>query len=553
MSDAIKILLTITLTIILFSSCQLIGIDNSANISYWPSDADYRLDRINVKSKSRLMSVSVQADDPVQILERISALYENYDVEWAEPDWIIRIQNDPRMDEQWYLSNINAFDAWKITRGAGTKVGVIDTGINNRHPDLQGQIVLEHDFIDNDNRAQDGHGHGTHVAGIIAAESNDIGVSGVCPDCKLYVCKALDDRGYGSVYYVTRCINWLSDSNVDIINMSLGTPTDARIIREAIEDAQPLIIAAAGNQDSTKKQYPAGYDEVVAVAATNRQNHKADFSNFGDWISLAAPGEGILSTYGNGYGRLSGTSMAAPMVSGVAGLVNSRFKDIRPRLEGTARDIGDPRLGAGLIDAFEAVTGEPVGSPIPQPSPTPRPSPTSTISPTRTPNSDREGRAENLINDYRKLNGKSRLLTDFRLTEAARGHSQDMQQNNYCGHYGSDGSSPYDRMREAGFPLASGGEIVACGYSSVDKAIQAWQNSSGHRRIMLRDSWTHFACGIIERQYTCVFARTSGAQPTPIPEPTSTAEPIETPYLRYCLECYDAPGLDECSQIQCDS
>jgi subtilisin len=241
--------------------------------------------------------------------------------------------------------------------GAGVKVAVIDTGIDYTHPDLSTNYKGGFDFVNNDNDPMDDNGHGTHVAGIIAAEDNDIGVVGVAPEAHLYAVKVLDKRGSGWVSDIIAGIGWCTDPNgdedtsdrMDVANLSLGAPGQSSALHAAVINATDcgvtLVVAAGNESDNAGAYIPAAYDEVITVSAiadfdgqpgglANSQQYGkgrfktvqdddafAYFSNFGSDIDLAAPGVDIYSTWINGgYKTLSGTSMAAPHVAGAAAL-----------------------------------------------------------------------------------------------------------------------------------------------------------------------------------------------------------------------------------------
>lgn len=252
-------------------------------------------------------------------------------------------------------------------RGAGTNVAIIDTGIDRDHPDLIDNIKGGVNFVGTgpawkrrvDSTAwDDDNGHGTHVAGIVAARDNGIGVVGVAPLASLYAVKVLNGSGSGYVSDIIAGIQWCINNNIDLINMSLGANTDVQAFHDACDAARTaglLLVAAAGN-DGASVSYPAAYSTVIAVAATDSSDHMPWWSNYGPEIVVAAPGVGIYSTYMGGvYDTLSGTSMAAPHVTGTLAL------NLSANLAGTADDLPpagkDNYTGYGLVDAGEAATG----------------------------------------------------------------------------------------------------------------------------------------------------------------------------------------------------
>jgi len=256
--------------------------------------------------------------------------------------------------------------------GTGVKVAVIDTGIDYTHEDLDANYKGGYDFVFNDPDPFDDSNisHGTHVAGIIAAERNGIGVVGVAPNASLYAVKVMGGSGHGLESWVIAGIEWAVENDMDVVVMSFGTSMDSQSLRKACRnasDAGVLLVAAAGNTPGENVSYPAKYDSVIAVTATDLNDGQASFS-IGPEVELAAPGVDITSTTsGDGYGNLSGTSQAAPHVAGTAALIISsnlpdvngdgtvNNEDVRLQLQSTAQDLGDPgkddTYGHGLVKA----------------------------------------------------------------------------------------------------------------------------------------------------------------------------------------------------------
>jgi major intracellular serine protease len=235
-------------------------------------------------------------------------------------------------ESNWGLNFIDVQSAWKHTKGSNVKIAVIDTGWWP-HKDLVGNFVQGFDATGNNDINDHGNFHSCHVCGIIAAKSEDqsFGVTGVAPESKLISIKALDDSGSGSYDYIISALKIAKDLDVDVINMSLGTPVQPdndglhNIIKEVAELGK-IIICAAGN-DGGEVNYPAKFDEVIAVAATDSSGQLARFSSKGPELDTAAPGTDIYSTWGNNqYIKLSGTSMACPMIAGIVSLIVSFFK-----------------------------------------------------------------------------------------------------------------------------------------------------------------------------------------------------------------------------------
>jgi subtilisin family serine protease len=265
--------------------------------------------------------------------------------------------------------------AWNYTMGSnGIKVAVVDSGVLATHPEFAGRVLPGYDFVNNDTDATDDFGHGTHVAGIIAAgANNEIGMVGVCPNCSIIPVKVLNESNQGTWSAVAAGILFAVDAGANVINLSLGGSTDSQVVADAVHYAtvhNVLVVAAAGNVRSNEPFYPAALDEVVGVAATRNDDTIWSLSNYGYFVEVSAPGYAVYSTYNNlgntysGYNYMSGTSMAAPHVSGLAGLLfsqnpNLTIAQVRSLLQLTSVDLGDPgrddHFGYGRIDAFAAL------------------------------------------------------------------------------------------------------------------------------------------------------------------------------------------------------
>lgn len=319
-------------------------------------------------------------------------------VEYAEPNWVVEllgkvIPNDPKFKNQWALNNgndadIDAPEAWAIEKGdEKILVAIIDTGVNYKHQDLDDGRVrtdIDKDFINNDNDAMDDHGHGTYVAGIAAADTNNkTGIAGVCWNCRILPIKVLDSKGFGSAESVSKGIQYAAEKGAHVINMSLGvkagcgcSKTIAKTINYAW-DKGCLLIAASGNDShQSLLSYPASSPRVVAVGATDKRDRHASFSNQGQGLDVVAPGVKIQSLWlgnwpWNRYRSANGTSAAAPHVSGVAGLVFSHNPALKAGqvwwiLQHSADDLGsegwDKTYGWGRVNAWKALTRKPEGS-----------------------------------------------------------------------------------------------------------------------------------------------------------------------------------------------
>ncbi len=271
----------------------------------------------------------------------------------------------------WGLSALHVPQHWQMTRGRGIRVAVLDTGIDASHPDLSDAIDDARDFTLSRSGVADRVGHGTHVAGIIGARKNDRGVVGVAPDCRLLIAKVLGDDGAGTSDRVAAGIDWACEQGADILSLSLGSPEDSNALRAAVERAaarEKFVICAAGNSGRPNSvDYPARWPATVAVGADDRDGRVTSFSSRGEEVDLCAPGQDVLSTYRDGsYAKLSGTSMAAPFVSGVTALLLAKHRgqggatpvathlQLIEHLIRTATDAGptgkDPNYGFGLIN-----------------------------------------------------------------------------------------------------------------------------------------------------------------------------------------------------------
>ncbi len=281
----------------------------------------------------------------------------------------IVMPNDPYFDQQWALNKINIFQLWQITTAKeDVLVAVLDTGIDPNHQDLNGLIVDEANFTDSSS-PDDIYGHGTHVAGIIAAKNDDVGIVGVAPGCRLLNAKVADDAGRCQASALAEGIIWAVNNGASVINISLEIKDPSPQLEEAVNYAWShgcIIIAAAGNNGNESPVYPAYYENCVAVAAINQDSNLATLSNYGDWVDVAAPGYDIYSTLpNNDYGYKTGTSFATAYVSGMAALLfnvvtdtnsDGRLNDeVRAAIEAGCQEIGITGTGKGQIDASKAI------------------------------------------------------------------------------------------------------------------------------------------------------------------------------------------------------
>lgn len=295
------------------------------------------------------------------------------------------VPNDPYYLSQWGLTRIHAPEAWDVTTGTSEfTVAVVDTGVDIDHADIIPKLVGGATFVTGTISPDDDHGHGTHVAGIAAAASNNaLGVAGVSWAANIMPIKVLAHNGFGTEWDVAQGVLWATNHGADVINMSLAGEDDVPALESALDYARTagvLSVASAGNcgdpwswsangcSTYNPVLYPAAYDSVMAVAATTYSDQRATFSEIQPYVDVAAPGISIWSTLsGSSYGYKSGTSQAAPFVSGLAALVWSLRPDdtndeIQSILQSSADDVNgatypgrDSYLGWGRINAFRAV------------------------------------------------------------------------------------------------------------------------------------------------------------------------------------------------------
>lgn len=309
--------------------------------------------------------------------------------------------NDKYFSQQYSLSAMHVPQAWSLSKGAGTVVAVIDTGVDIDHPDLKNRVLPGYDAFSQKEGAKAGdvsslnyfvesYKHGSHVAGIIAAEANNgKGIAGVAPEAKILPIKIFPDLtdiiksfiapdngdSQTIVSILADAIVWAADHGANVINMSLAVNEESATLDRAVQYAlakNVTVVVAAGNSrhEDNARNYLAAIDGVIGVGATDQNNDVTYFSNSGDYVAVAAPGLDVISSVPsflgiNPYVKMSGTSMAAPNVAGVAALLRSKFGDlatpawIKQRLEASATDEGDTGrddlYGYGLVDAYKAL------------------------------------------------------------------------------------------------------------------------------------------------------------------------------------------------------
>lgn len=316
--------------------------------------------------------MTVEVPEHQSTVDFIEDLEERKDVVYAEPDHLIQLSHrpsDPYYSTQWHHQAIQTETAWNKSKGSDeVVVAVIDNGIDLNHPDLRDRIVSPYDVVLGTSNTINPGEHGTHVAGIIASSiDNGYGGSGVAPHARIMPINVFKgEAAYTSD--VIKGIYYAIESGAEIINMSLGTYDYSFSLDLAIQHAYQsglVIIAAAGNDSTNRRNYPSSFENVISVSSTTASDAVSSFSNYGFDIDIAAPGSHIYSTLSDGaYGYMSGTSMAAPVVSGVAALIwsNERKlsnKEIANRMFETADDLGqkgkDVYYGYGRVNASHAL------------------------------------------------------------------------------------------------------------------------------------------------------------------------------------------------------
>jgi len=364
----------------------------------WRSNAMLGAQDISPLRRIEALNVDLLRLPPELAVEEAVELFGRMpEVEFAEPNYILQAVAAPaaEVEDQWGLQIIQAPLAWDlIDTPAPVLLAVVDTGVDRTHSDLAANIWANPgeipgngldddgngyiddtwgwDFYNGDNDPMDDMMHGTAVSSLAAGVQDGAGVAGVCPWCQVVAVKVLNSAGSGTLDTVAEGIVYAADLGAKVINLSLGAPAGSATLESAVDDAWgkgAVVVAAAGNDGAEVLFYPAAYANVMAIAATNDQDWRACLSNYGqDFISVAAPGEAIETAIPNqGYGTYSGTSLAAPHVTGLAGLLLSQKPgmsnaDIRTRIERTAEDLGplgtDAFFGTGRINAYRAVIGD---------------------------------------------------------------------------------------------------------------------------------------------------------------------------------------------------
>ena len=305
---------------------------------------------------------------------QVEALRNNPATAYLEPNLLRQTAlspDDPSRGQQWALTTIGAESAWDVTTGAGQVIAVLDEGVDLNHPDLAPHLLAGYDYVDGDSfpaPTRSGEIHGSHVTGIANAMTNNgVGIAGIAWNANTMPMRIIGPVGATSADIAEAIVD-ATDAGADVINLSLAGPGWIKIERDAVNYAAArgvVIVAAAGNENTSTPYYPASYDHVLSVANTTSSDTRSGSSNYGFFVDIAAPGSGIYSTiYDDGYGELSGTSMSAPYVAGTAALVRAAGlattpTEIAEALLCSTLDLGDAGrddyYGWGRLRADQAV------------------------------------------------------------------------------------------------------------------------------------------------------------------------------------------------------
>lgn len=353
------------------------GVTNRILVKFYPGTKDkdeivknYGLEKIGDILKGKWSVLRVPKWKKTS--QVIDELLKDRRVVWAEMDqraWIVGevVPNDPLFGQQWYLKNkgtitgsiegadVKATYGWDYTKGSeNVTIAIVDTGVDYNHPDLENKVIKGYDFVNTNSDPMDDHGHGTMVAGIAGAQSNNgEGITGVCWNCKILAIKVLDSSGIGYYSWIADGIEYAVDQGAKVVNISAGGSNPGIVLEDALDYAwrnNVVVVAAAGNE-SGQILYPAAYSpKCISVGATDYADERAHFSNFGPNLDISAPGVEIVSTYpGGNYAVGSGTSFSAPIVSGAAALLlsvkpNLTSDQVRKTLLYTSDDVNSSSL-----------------------------------------------------------------------------------------------------------------------------------------------------------------------------------------------------------------
>jgi subtilisin family serine protease len=343
------------------------------------------LERLGAGAVGEIPALQViQIRVPAHALENVkTALANNPNISFVEYNFIAEISltpDDERFPLQWHLLKISGPQGWNVSTGStGVPIAVIDSGVDPSHPDLSSKILPGYNFLKENTDTHDVHGHGTMVAGSAAALSNNvIGVASVAWENPVMPLVVVNRSGWATYYNMSRAIIYAVDNGIRVMNLSLAGSSSSTTLQDAVDYAWntgAVILAAAGNSSTDTPYYPAACDNVVAVSATNSGDFLAGFSNYGNWITVSAPGDDILTTTkGGGYAFKDGTSFASPLTAGLAALVMSVNPDLTnakviENIEQNADDLGvsdfDIYFGHGRINMYNSLVAASDSGPIP--------------------------------------------------------------------------------------------------------------------------------------------------------------------------------------------
>jgi subtilisin family serine protease len=319
----------------------------------------------------------------------MASLIQSGAFRYVERDYYARtaaVPDDPSFPFEWHLAKIQAPQAWDINTGSpSVVVAAIDSGADAMHPDLQSKLVPGWNFLTSTSDTSDGEGHGTAVAGTIAAAANNgIGVAGVTWGSKIMPLVVVDSSGSAAYSDIATAIQYAADHGARVINISIGGTAASAALQSAVDYAWSkgsVVFAAAMNNSTSTPYYPAACNGAVAVSATDSSDNLASFSNYGSWVTISAPGANILTTsMGGSYGYWSGTSFSSPIAAGVAALAlaakpSLTNAELVALLEANADDLGtpgyDPQFGFGRVNAYRTVAAAQQSAAAPAPAPVP--------------------------------------------------------------------------------------------------------------------------------------------------------------------------------------
>ena len=331
----------------------------------------YNLIKITANnSLEKLGYIKVKIPDGRDVIEVIKKVRQEYSVKTPEPNYVAGVLTaaplDPLYKDQWYIPETKFNLAWeKLKSNNSIKVAVLDSGVNQTHPDLQGKILPGYDFVNLDYAPSDDNGHGTFISGIIAANANDIGIKGMYDFASIIPVKVIDQNGIGTYEDVAAGIVYSADQGAKVINLSIGGYGFSFLLQDAVDYALEkgcILVAAGGNDGINQPVYPAAYPDVFGVAALAQNDFIWPFSNSGRHIDMSAPGENVISLdLDNNYVWASGTSASSAMVSSLAAIIASERKElsssfVKRLILQSASDLGavgrDDFYGAGKIDGL---------------------------------------------------------------------------------------------------------------------------------------------------------------------------------------------------------